>query len=334
MITDEWRVEKVSECESNACPNACAPHAKHMPHQVHIWELELEQPLEFDFLVHNKGWITKKNRRLTSTRAEAHHHPDASFRRTVFELFTTYSSVRSGVTGLFGDGREALKQQSAQFRQLFSVDSAANEFDSSLWDSDWLRIARKHANQRKLKSGQKDANAAPRYKTLRELKLQRLEFEAEGGPRRAFLASEDESATAAAENVALAFEDLIHLYESTGRGICFVDLKGVQLVRGQNEQKLADNPSASQSIAASAVHKVENLCTHIDVGSTIWHDEKGEGKILEIDPSHARGRPFQVCFQKDKRIHAYTQGQVCVRKSMSTRARMFLCICRSSTSLD
>ena len=140
--------------------------------------------------------------------------------------------------------------------------------------------------------------------------------------------------TAAADNVALAFDNLIHICESTGRGICFVDLKGVQLIRVQNEQRLADNSSASQSIAASAVHKVENLCTHIDVGSTIWHNEKGEGKILEINPSHARGRPFRVCFQKDKSIHTYTQEHVCVRESMSMRTRMFLLICRSSSSLD
>ena len=118
-------------------------------------ELELDQPLEFDFLVHNKGWITKKNRRLTSTRAKAHHHPNTSFCRTAVELFTTYSSVRSGAAGLFGDGREALKQQSAQFWQLLSADTAENEFDSSLWDSDWLRIARKHANSASLKQDRK-----------------------------------------------------------------------------------------------------------------------------------------------------------------------------------
>ena len=90
--------------------------------------------------------------------------------------------------------------------------------------------------------------------------------------------------TAAADNVALAFDNLIHIHESTGRGICFVDLKGVQLIRVQNEQRLANNSSASQSVAASAVHKVENLCTHIDVGSTIWHNEKGEDRESNVCP--------------------------------------------------
>ena len=178
------------------------------------------------------------------------------------------------------------------------------------------KIAQQNENQHKLES-------RPKYKTLRELKLQRLESEqkseAEGAPGgRVFLASEAEAATAAPDRVGLAFEDLVHLYERAGRGVCFVDLKGVQLIRGQTQKSAGDNSASSTSAAASAVHKVENIGIHLTVGSSIWHDKNGEGKIVEIDPSDSRGRPFQICFAKDNVTHTYTQGQVCMRQCILT----------------
>ena len=156
-VTEEWR------CRS-----------------VQVWEIELDQPLEFDFLhTKTKGWVTKKSRVLTSTRANVSQcdtglsvtstvsieTESSKFRRAVFELHSTYSTTRGGVSGMFADGRKALRQRARQAR----LGCAAKEFDASCWDSDWLEIARQQ---------QCNHVATPRqqrYLTVRELKLQRLE---------------------------------------------------------------------------------------------------------------------------------------------------------------